>query len=55
MTDHDELIACYQAMTPWARGKLLRAARDFSRSWPAKPPPPKLRLVLVAPLIAREK
>lgn len=40
-----ELVAAYTSMTPWARGKLLRAARDYLINWPLLPKKPLLTLV----------
>ena len=34
MTDLLELESAYLGMTPWARGKLMDAARDYLRNWP---------------------
>jgi hypothetical protein len=30
-----ELEACYAAMDCWARAKLIRAARNYAKNWPA--------------------
>lgn len=40
-----ELIAAYTCMTPWARGKLLAAARDYLRYWPLPKKIPLLTLI----------
>lgn len=51
MTHLPELLAAYAGMTPWARGKLLDAARDFLRNWPLPKKKPSLTLIKCAPQI----
>lgn len=46
MSDEEYLLACYSAMTPWARNQLLDSARHYAKTWPAKVRP-HLHLVSV--------
>lgn len=40
-----DLLAAYAGMTPWAREKLMYAARDYLNAWPINRAP-ALRLVV---------
>lgn len=50
MSDQEQLLASYAAMTPWAQAKLCKMAGDYAKEWPVAKPKPTLRLVSSRPL-----
>jgi hypothetical protein len=45
MNDRAALLAFYEAMSPWARKKLLDTAQQYVQHWPLPKPAPRLHLV----------